>query len=290
MALLNPLYSIIVPFLFITTIPVAIFASLTTILAFSLLFLRVLVVYIELALTIIPYWILGPPLSHPLTQKQTSSYSPTSPTSPSLYRNTWSSTPQNLNSRRKKRRGSNSSNISATGSITPISASGETNSSYIGLSQTIGPSRDYEGVGGWRFGDEEDDEGEGGLWARINSRLELPAEVQGRRHRRSLTAGSVNLSGGFGLQSGGGSAKKRVERSYSPEALFMMNTSRARTSPSSMTVGDRAGGGGGSVPAGGEGQGYFPQIIPSGKKRTPSVNTGSSVSSKGESVLSMKQR
>jgi hypothetical protein len=64
----------------------------------------------------------------------------------------------------------------------------------------------------------------------------------------------------------------RANRSYSPEA--MMNTSKARTPPSSMV---------------GLGEGYFQHIASSPKtpKKIPSVSSGSS---KGSSVLSMKQR
>jgi hypothetical protein len=66
----------------------------------------------------------------------------------------------------------------------------------------------------------------------------------------------------------------RVNRSCSPEATTTMNTSKARTPPSSMV---------------GLGEGYFPHIASSPKslKRIPSVSSGSS---KGSSVLSMKQR
>ncbi|KAH7313091.1 hypothetical protein BKA65DRAFT_152062 [Rhexocercosporidium sp. MPI-PUGE-AT-0058] len=239
MAFLNPVYGIIVPFLFFFTIPFAIFASLTTIFAFSILFFRVLIVYVELALAVIPYWILGE-----------RTFIPQSPSLPRT--KSFSNTP---NGRRRKRRGSTSSNLSATGSITPIS--GENG---MGLSQTIGPTRDYEGLGGWRVDNPSDDEG---LWTKINSRLELPADHV-RRHHRSLTSGSLPGS-------------SRINRSYSPEAL--MNTSRARTPPSSV-VGI---------------EGYFPQVptTPKGSKRTLSTNTGlsgSSTSSKGSSILSIKQR
>lgn len=51
--------------------------------------------------------------------------------------------------------------------------------------------RDFEGVGGWRIPDSEDDDG---LWTSMNSRLELPAISDERRHNhhhRSWTAGSL---------------------------------------------------------------------------------------------------
>jgi len=155
--------------------------------------------------------------------------------------------------RRRKRRSSSSSALSA-GSITPVA--GENS---LGLSQSVGAIRDYEGVGGWRLSELSDDDA---LWTKINSRLELPAD-HGRRHYRSLTSGSISGDG---------------KRAASPEAL--MNTSRARTPPSTVFAGD----------------GYFPQVLPSSPralKRTASALTGSSGSpgsSKGSSILSMKSR
>jgi hypothetical protein len=127
----------------------------------------------------------------------------------------------------------------------------------MGLS--AGPTRDYEGVGGWRIDNPSDDDA---LWTKINSRLELPADHV-RRHRRSHTSGSIP-----------GDSTPRVHRSYSPEAV--MNTSRARTPPSSAVVGI--------------GEGYFPHIpiSPKALKRNSSA-TGSSTSSKG-SGLNIKQK
>ena len=47
MTLLNPAYALIVPFLFIFTLPLALFATLTTTLAFSILLFRVTIIYVE---------------------------------------------------------------------------------------------------------------------------------------------------------------------------------------------------------------------------------------------------
>lgn len=234
MAPLNPVYRLILPFLFIFTIPIALFASLTTFLAFSILAFRVVLIYIELALAVIPYYLLGTRTTSSLLQRSKDFQN--HPTIPAA---------------RRKRRGSTSSSLSATGSLTPVSSE-----TVMGLSQSVGPTRDYEGVGGWRLDKSSDDDD--ALWTGINSRLELPADHT-RRHHRSLTGGSMP-------------GDSRVNRSYSPEA--MMNTSKSRTPPSSMV---------------GLGDGYFLHIASSPKtmKRIPSVSSGSS---KGSSVLSMKQR
>lgn len=133
----------------------------------------------------------------------------------------------------------------------------------MGLSQSVGPTRDFEGVGGWRLDNNPSDDD--ALWTHFNSRLELPADHI-RRHHRSLTSGSTpgEMSRGHGT--------------FSPEA--MMNTSRARTPPSTGI--GMEGYFGGHVP-----------ISPARGKRVTSAhtaNSGSSGSSKGSSVLSMKAR
>jgi len=229
------LYSLTLPFLFVFTIPIAILASITTTLAFSILIFRVLLVYIELAFAVIPYWILGPKQSGQVVQGTKASPSPPS-----------------VPTRRRKRRGSTCSSLSATGTITPISGDA------MRFSQSIGASRDFEGVGGWRLDNPSDDDDS--LWTKINSRLELPAD-HGRRHHRSLTAGS-------------NPSDLKLNRGYSPEAV--MNTSRPRTPPSGP-IGD----------------GFSPQIPISTKrsKRTASTHTSGSSGSSGKScVMSMKQR
>ncbi|PSS25751.1 hypothetical protein M430DRAFT_33350, partial [Amorphotheca resinae ATCC 22711] len=122
MTRLNPRYGFILPFLFIFTIPVAIFATITTISAFSILCFRVITVYLELALAVIPHYLLG----------SNDSIEPVH----SIAR---------VPARRRIRRDSSSSVLSA-GSITP--AAGGNN---LRLNQGMGHARDYEGVGGWRL-------------------------------------------------------------------------------------------------------------------------------------------
>ena len=121
----------------------------------------------------------------------------------------------------------------------------------------MGATRDFEGVGGWRLGDDDDDDT---MWTKFNTRLELPAD-HGRRHHRSLTA-EMRLGN---------------STSYSPETV--MNSSRARTPPSGAAVGE----------------GYFPrvEVSPRVLNKTASVlagNSGSSGSCKGSSMMSMKQK
>lgn len=91
-------------------------------------------------------------------------------------------------------------------------------------------ARDFEGVGGWRYYEGEDEEA---IWMGINKRLELPLALPpGRRHQRRHTGDENRWSG-----------------SGSPEALRMSPLqSRMRTPQRTpqRTVED------------GEGEGYFP--------------------------------
>jgi hypothetical protein len=241
MALLNYTYGFIIPSILFFSIPLAIFAIITTTFTFSILLFRVLLVYAELAIAVIPHYLLG--LAVP---KQ------------SLPRTKSFSNPGAVPIRRRKRRSSGGSGASA-GSLTPVASD-----INFGLNQSIGPQRDFEGVGGWRLDVPSEDES---LWTSFNSRLELPADHV-RRHRRSLTSGSVP------------SDRRRGDGSHSPEAAMVSpNISRARTPPMSATAGE----------------GYFPSQPGSPKvlKKTLSNMTSTSLSSgssKGSGGLSMKQQ
>jgi hypothetical protein len=260
MSHLNPVYAVIVPFLFIFTLPIALFASLTTALAFSVLFFRVLIVYVELALAVIPYYVLG--LGH------TSSSQTTNPKGISLaliQSRTGTSPPAAR--RRKRRSNSSSSNLSikssGSGVVTPTRLS-DTSLGFP-LATSVGPTRDYEGVGGWRL-DNRSDEDEDALWTGINSRLELPSDHV-RRHHRSLTGEAKS-------DAGGGERKEGGERSYSSENMMNTSRSRARTPTGIM----------------GTGEGWY--FAGTGMKagKTARTGSGSSGSSKGsgEKGLSMK--
>jgi len=261
MAVFSHLYMVILPFLAICTVPLAIFASITTILAFAILIFRVTLVYIEMGAVVIPHWLFS----------QTPSRPSTPPPMPSFRTSLSTSNFQLTTVRRRSKRRSSVSSHGSNGSTTPTPL--QPTASDIGLNQSIGAQRDYEGVGGWRLSNPSDEEDD--LWTKTNSRLELPAETAPlrRHHKRSLTSSGV--------------AHERVWRrqhdmGYSPEASTMSpNTSRARTPPTMMST------------AFTNQDGYFgPVISTKSAKKAPSSMTGStgnSGSSKG-SLLSMKQR
>lgn len=55
----NPVYGLMVPFLCIVTLPLAIFAGITTTLAFSVLMFRVMMVYLDIAVSLVPQYLMG---------------------------------------------------------------------------------------------------------------------------------------------------------------------------------------------------------------------------------------
>ena len=204
MALLHPVYAVIVPFLFVVTVPLAIFAGITTTLAFAVLLLRVTVIYLDIALSLVPKSLAGfspyaryrhPP---PPTAARALNRSPSPVLTPQL--------------RRRRRRPSSASLMSFESVVT---ASGDAASSSLGLIPSVGAERDFEGVGGWRTGDDES-------WTAFNSRLEMPD----RHHHRAASGGPATPGEGSYLM------MKGLTRN--PEASIIKpstspNSSRART-------------------------------------------------------------
>jgi len=222
----NPARLLILPSVLLVSLPLAIFACITTAFAIAVLLFRVTIIYIELAVIVIPHYFLGSKAIAPVSRPSISSSSGIGQSSPI---------------RRKKRQSSTSSLSPTETTKLPKSASG------LGFNHSIGPARDYEGLGGWRLDEPSDDEG---LWTSFNSRLKLPAD-RSKKHHRSLTSGSLPLTG-------------RLNRSHSEE--MTMNTSRVRT-PSRDA-------------ASGPGEGSFPleMSMPRKPKRASPVMTSASIS------------
>lgn len=70
----NPVYGLMVPFLCVVTLPLAIFAGITTTLAFSVLMFRVMVVYLDIAVSLVPQYLMG--RSRDSTQSRPMTYLP----------------------------------------------------------------------------------------------------------------------------------------------------------------------------------------------------------------------
>ncbi|CAM1511196.1 Fc.00g087090.m01.CDS01 [Cosmosporella sp. VM-42] len=222
MALLNPVYAFLVPFLFIVTVPLAIVAGITTTVAFSVLILRVLAVYLDVALSLLPGYLT---VSKP-QYLQYASRSGSTSSSPTL---------APLRRRRRRR----SSSALSAGTLTPVS------DGALGIMPSIGPERDFEGVGGWRVGEDE-------IWTTINSRLELPDKQHGRNHHRTPSGPTTPGEGGYLMMKGRTSATPESKRSSTSP-----NSSRTRT-PSGPRI---------SFIGKTHVDGYFPMLKTSPKKR-----------------------
>ncbi|KAK0643466.1 hypothetical protein B0T16DRAFT_415954 [Cercophora newfieldiana] len=90
--------------------------------------------------------------------------------------------------------------LASYGTITPIHED-EAEPPVVqetGMAPSIGLDRDFEGIGGWRLDEKEDD---GNNWTNINSRLELPVERASftRNHQRSQSLGPTTPSEGVWL-------------------------------------------------------------------------------------------
>lgn len=217
MALVNPVYAFVVPFLFIVTVPLAVLAGITTTLAFALLIFRVIMVYLDVALSLIPqslaslkfrrhrYMRHEDQMTAAFTNYSTGSSIVGNSTASSIH-------PQSLFQRRRRRRPSSSvSVLSSGGTTTPVGDFG------LGLMPSVGPGRDFEGIGGWRCGDDDE------LWTTINSRMELPDRGFGRHHYRTPSGGGATTPGD------GGVLMMRTRR-RSPESRAVVLTASSPTS------------------------------------------------------------
>lgn len=209
MAIINPVYALIVPFLFVFTIPLAVFAGITTTLAFSVLMFRVAVVYVDIAVNMVPQYLTGRrvypfPRGYASALLSTTEASSNMPPSP-VGSGTNSPPTSRQVVRHHRRRRTSGASLHSVGSITPVDdhpngvlggvTGGSKRNSFMMMAPSIGMDRDFEGVGGWRLGgrnpDDDDD-----AWTHINSRLELPLDYQRKHHQRSPSGGGATTPGG----------------------------------------------------------------------------------------------
>lgn len=246
-----PLHIITLPLLITFSLPLAFLAFLTTTFAASVLLLRLVLVHIELAIYLLPHYLLNalqlPPLTSIPVAKSVASSRRNSNTPPS-------SPPRTRRSRRLSSTSISSTAPALRGSVSAIS---------LPLPQS-NPLRDFEGVGGWRLSSNDSDSEGTDPWTRINSRLVLPAESPTRHHRRSLTGGNrpsflTNESSyAVDMNMGGSSG------AWNP------NTKRTRTPTHGFTAANSLGAPSGN-PVGGDG--YFMNV--SGQSvHSTTLNTG----------------
>lgn len=220
MGLFNPLYALVIPSLLFITIPLAVLAGITTTLAFSVLVVRVFVVYLDIVISFIPQSLTsithsgsGGGASTPIRLRQQQLLSSVKETSPS--------SPSSRSQRPHRRRRSSASAISGGGSASSISERG------LGLVPSVGPERDFEGIGGWRLGRGQDEREEDMAWTTVNPlppdrSLHLP-----RHHARTASGGPTTPG------EGGPYLMMKNGRTRSPETKTSKrtspNSSRART-------------------------------------------------------------
>ena len=164
----NIFYLLLSPILLFISVPLSLFAALTTTLAFSTLFFRALLVYAELGVVLV---------RNQFYSQHDDRKSPVAKRLPFAIAD--GKQPQHKSRRSSAGSGSNG------GSTTP-----RVPDSGLGVYSGGGTVRDFEGVGGWRIPGTVDEDV---LWTSMNSRLELPAIVDGGRHfhHRSRTSGSL---------------------------------------------------------------------------------------------------
>lgn len=250
MALINPVHGLVVPLLCIFTLPLAIFAGITSTLAFSVLMFRMAVVYFDIALALVPQYLRGKnasssgsnsainspfdgrhrqqrnhsrdgwktPVSPPGSAGSCSGHSTPSPVAAfpqaTGYLNSGLVSPHRRkggcgfgSANLRRSRGSSSQvSLCSIGTITPIHEDEVSHDITpaapleTGLAPSSGLDRDFEGIGGWRLDDRDNDSG----WTNINSRLELPLErsTVARHTQRSQSVGPVSPSDSMYLAMG----------------------------------------------------------------------------------------
>lgn len=206
MTRISAVHTIIVPFLFVVTVPLAIFASITTLLAFSILFCRVVLVYLDLLVSLIPQAIHRRCQPRILESPPSSVLAGSSASSPTLHR------------RRHRRNSVISTNGSASSLISERS---------LGLMPSVGPERDFEGIGGWRVGEADND-----AWTTVNPRIESPGWQHGRLHHHRSHSGGPVTPGDSGILM----MKSRARSPASVSKLALPNSGRARTPPTSRAA------------------------------------------------------
>ncbi|QUC16662.1 uncharacterized protein UV8b_00903 [Ustilaginoidea virens] len=255
MALLNPVYAIAVPSLLVVTLPLALLAGVTTTLAFSALIFRVVVVYLDVALSLVPQSLAGlrphgrhadldarPPAACRASRAGSRSRSRASSAASSAHQQQQHPLFQRRRRSRRRRRLSSSANAppSSGGTTTPI---GGDFGFGLGLVPSVGADRDFEGIGGWRSGDDDQ------AWTTINSRMELPDRGGfAKHHYRTPSGGGATTPG-----DGGVLMMKTTRRSPEPRTIALAatspNTSRTRTPSASRMQ---------SFATLGSSDGYFP--------------------------------
>jgi hypothetical protein len=165
--LAKPLSLLGLPVLVFFSVPLTICAVFTTTIALVLLAIRVSVVYVELGVALINASLVSEPEAElePLKPASAPPLSPVSSPPRSRYR---------------------PSSSSSQDTAVPAARLHTKSGSADALHDLSHSTRDFEGVGGWRYYEDEEDEA---LWMGLHTRLDLPNTTP-RRHQRRHTGDS----------------------------------------------------------------------------------------------------
>lgn len=225
MSFLNPI-QILSPIILMTiSVPLFIFASITTYLALATLFLRAFIVYLELATALVHSWLVRPskPLPPLPLSASTVTARPTTIEPPSTAITSSSQRKPHGRPSSSHQKNPPASQKSKRSQHRPTKS--DPNASFAPMSTTP-TDRDFEGVGGWCDPGPDNDEA---LWMGMNARLQLPAmamhDSATRHHRRSLTASGASPrnsgvwdSYGLRMSSSPGQSRPRT-RAGTPSAM-----------------------------------------------------------------------
>ncbi|KAI0390969.1 hypothetical protein F5Y17DRAFT_442497 [Xylariaceae sp. FL0594] len=187
MPFFSPVRLFVLPFVFLVAMPLAFFASVTTMLAFAVLFFRLCLVYCDLGLETLRYVLVG----HAAQARYVASHGTPSLT-PTTSRDTTpvhSPAVSGFRHRRPLKR------LTSAGSGSSTPAVYSNGLSRI-LPSSAGLERDFEGIGGWRLdsvGFDAHATAHESQWYNLNSRLETP---KWRHHFRSQSGDPVMRGSG----------------------------------------------------------------------------------------------
>ena len=249
--LVNPLQLFIIPFVFLFALPLAVFAGVTTVLAFLVLYFRLTVAYFDVGLDTLRFLVLGNSAGAYNSNNRrlvVVGESLGAATATATAHSSSSAAGSALSSLRASRASSPSEGKKRRGSVIVRQRRGSlTPGSSAVAPSTAGFDRDFEGIGGWRIGglrggadrgrdgvgggggsnynnndggDEDDDDDDDQQWYNLNSRLELPDT---RHHFRSRSGGAASALPHYAnpnpkIRNGGGGARTG---SVSPAGLRM---------------------------------------------------------------------
>jgi hypothetical protein len=205
-SIFRPSSLVLTPIILVAILPLVCFALLTTWIAFATLYIRALIVYVELAVILLRNYMSSKPEGRVKTKFTVSPVGTSTP---------------------KKRRKSQGSARSSQSDLSIYGHGDVPRSPFPYVS--LGYQRDFESVGGYNFMDDEEDDGQ---WIQLNSSLELPTPIPGQTRGKHVRA---NTAHGLPTLSGARSPRHtRLSRGGSSASLQAQPITLSTTGPQQM--------------------------------------------------------